>query len=150
MGNSDICLEVITINDTIPPVFTSVPDPVQWCVQDIVEAFWNFAGDITPVRPDWHTFYAGGTTFDLNTATFSDNCTPAILLVLHWKIQFAGGAILSGTGQISAWPVNIVFPLGINTITYWLEDQCENLTPLASRPVVTVIVYPRPDITRNF
>lgn len=150
LGNSDICDEIITIDDTIPPVFTAVPDSVKWCVQDIVVAFWNFAGDITPVRPDWHTFNAGSTTFDLNTATFSDNCTPQPQLILNWQIQFAGGGTLSGTGQLSSWPSNIIFPLGINKITYWLADLCGNVTPPGSRPVVNVIVYPRPDIFRNF
>jgi hypothetical protein len=150
LGNSDICDEVITLNDTIPPVFTENPDSVQWCVQDMVEAFWNFAGDITPVRPDWHTFYAGNTLFDLDPETFSDNCTPSAELALHWQIQFAGGGTLTGSGQPSSWPSNIIFPLGINYVHYWLTDNCGNITQPSDQVVVTVIVYPRPDIFRNF
>lgn len=150
MGNSDICDEIITLNDTIPPVIAPGADTTEWCVQDIVVAFWNFAGDITPIRPDWHTFYAGNTTFDLNPASFSDNCTPAPQLVLNWQIQFAGGGNLNGIGQISTWPSNIIFPMGINTITYWLKDNCNNVTPPSGRLIVDVIVYPRPDIFRNF
>ena len=71
-------------------------------------------------------------------------------LFLHWKIELVGGMEITGTGQISTYLFNIQFPLGNNTITYWLEDQSGNLTPEASRPVVTVTVLPRPDINRDF
>lgn len=148
-GCSSSTTASVGVTDNSPPVFLSAPSPVHWCVQDIVQAFW-LAGDITPIRPDWYTFTAGGTTFDLNVSTFQDNCTPAGSLVLHWSILFAGGATLSGTGQISAYPSNIVFPLGTSVITYWLEDQSGNLTPVSGRPQVMVLVHPRPSITRNF
>ena len=149
-GCSAITTASVNVLDNVPPLFTNNPNPVRWCVQDIVTAFWDWAGDITPIRPDWYTFYAGGTTFDLDPSTFSDNCTSPADLILHWKITLAGGAVISGAGQISQYPQNIIFPLGISTITYWLLDQSGNFTPLANRPVVVVTVYPRPSITRNF
>lgn len=107
-------------------------------------------GDITPERPDWFTFLAGGTTFDLDPSTFFDNCTAATDLVLHWQIDLAGGGIITGSGQISTYPSNIQFPVGDNTITYWLEDESGNLTPAGNRAVVNVTVHARPDITRDF
>jgi hypothetical protein len=145
----------ITVYDDVPPLFLSFPNPVSYCVQDIVQAFWNFAGDITPIRPDWHTFYAGGTTFDLDPSTFNDNCCAPADLILHWEIDLVGGGVITGTGQISHYPSDIIFPMGTNTITYWLEDLSGNVTPvwlppLYHRPVVQVIVLPRPVITRNF
>jgi hypothetical protein len=149
-GCSAVTTASVTVLDNEPPVFNSIPNPVQWCVQDIIAAFWDLNGDITPIRPDWYTFYAGGTNFDLNPAIFSDNCTSSSNLTLHWTITLAGGAVISGVGQISQYASNIIFPLGNSTVTYWLEDQSGNLTPVANRPVVLVAVLPRPSITRNF
>ena len=149
-GCSSSTTASVTVVDSIAPYFLTLPNPVYWCVQDIVDANWDGLGDITPERPEYHTFYAGSTIFDLNPATFSDNCTTAGTLVLHWQIELVGGAVITGSGQISAYPLNIQFPLGNNTITYWLEDQSGNLTPEASRPDVTVTVLQRPDINRDF
>ncbi len=140
----------IGVLDNTPPLFISFPNPVHWCVQDIIEANWDGMGDITPERPDWFTFLAGGTTFDLDPSTFFDNCTAATDLVLHWQIDLAGGGIITGSGQISTYPSNIQFPVGDNTITYWLEDESGNLTPAGNRAVVNVTVHARPDITRDF
>jgi len=150
LGNSDVCNEIITIDDTIPPVFTVFQDTVKNCVQDIVQAFWDFMGDITPIRPDWYTFIAGNTLLDLNPSTFSDNCTVQEDLILHWKITLVGGTIITGSGQVSTYNSDIQFPLGDNIITYWLEDNCGNLTPPGNRPVAIIRVLARPDITRNF
>ncbi len=133
-----------------PPQFTNFSDTVHWCVQDIVAAIWDGACDFTPIRPDWHTMYAGDTSLDIDMSSFSDDCTPPEELILHWKITLVGGTIITGTGQVSTYGSNIQFPLGDNTITYWLEDQCGNLTPLADRPVVIVRVFPRPEITKSF
>lgn len=149
-GCTSVTTATVTAGDISPPVFLVNPGAVHFCVQDIIKAFWNFAGDITPSRPDWYTFHSGQTTFDLNPATFSDNCTTPANLILHWKISLSGGGILSSTGQISHYPSDIVFPLGTSIITYWLEDIAGNLTPEALKPAVQVIVHPRPDITRNF
>ncbi len=149
-GCTSTTTATVTVGDNTPPVFLVTPSPVHFCVEDIVHAFWNFAGDITPVRPDWHTFYAGGTVFDLSPATFSDDCTAAGALILHWRIDLVGGSVITGTGQVSLYPSNIIFPLGTSTITYWLEDQSGNLTQVNKRPVRLVIVHARPDITRNF
>jgi hypothetical protein len=140
----------VTVGDNIPPMITGPVPSVHFCVQDIIVAFWNFAGDITPIRPDWYTLHHGDTDLDINPASFSDNCSLPSNMILHWRIDLVGGAIISGIGQISAYPNNIIFPLGTSTVTYWLEDQVGNLTPLASRPVRLVIVHARPDITRNF
>ncbi|MCX6283305.1 MAG: hypothetical protein NTW31_03585 [Bacteroidetes bacterium] len=149
-GCTSVTTATITVGDNSPPVFLINPPPDHFCVQDIIQAFWNFAGDISPVRPDWFTFHSGQTNFDLNPSTFSDNCTLPSNLILHWSISLAGGGVISGTGQISKYPSDIVFPLGTSTITYWLEDMAGNLTLPGGRPVVQVIVHPRPDITRNF
>ncbi|MEI7982669.1 MAG: HYR domain-containing protein, partial [Bacteroidota bacterium] len=148
-GNVDICQEIITIDDTVPPQINS-HDSVHWCVQDIVQAIWDRAGDFTPPRPDWYTFNAGNTSLDLDPSTFSDNCTLPANLILHWEITLNGGTVITGIDQISAYPTIIQFPLGNNTIIYWLEDQCGNLTPPQSRLVVTVIVHARPTIIENF
>jgi len=149
-GNTDVCDEIITINDTIPPVFTVVPDSVHRCVQDIVQAIWDGAGDFNPIRPDWSTFHAGDVSLDLDPSTFFDNCVTPGNLILHWRITLVGGGVINGTGQVSLYPNDILFPLGNNAIIYWLEDQCGNLTPAGSRPVVIVKVFPRPTITRDF
>lgn len=140
----------VTVVDNSTPYFLSFPNPVFWCVQDIVEAYWDGMGDFTPVRPDYHTFYAGSTTFDLDPSTFYDNCTDSDDLLLHWRIELVVGADITGSGQISTYPSDIQFPLGDNTIIYWLEDQSGNITPEASRPEVTITVHPRPDINRDF
>jgi len=149
-GCSSTTTATVTVGDNTPPVFLVNPGPVHFCVQDIIQAFWNFAGDITPIRPDWYTFHSGQTTFDLSPATFSDNCTSPANLILHWRINLVGGTVINGVGQLSLYPLDIIFPLGTSTITYWLEDRAGNLTPVNLRPVVQVIVHPRPDITRNF
>jgi hypothetical protein len=148
-GNVDICQEIIAINDTVPPVINAT-DTIHRCVQDIVEAVWDGIGDFIPIRPDWYTFHASDTSLDLNPSIFSDNCTAPGNLILHWKITLVGGVEITGIGQISTYPSNIQFPLGENPIIFWLEDQCGNLTPPESRPVVTVRVHARPLILGNF
>ncbi|MFC2102485.1 PKD-like domain-containing protein, partial [Bacteroidota bacterium] len=60
-GCSSTTTATVTVMDDQPPFFLSFPDSIYWCVQDIVEAWWDGIGDITPERPDYHTFYAGGT-----------------------------------------------------------------------------------------
>lgn len=149
-GCTSTTTAAVTVGDHTPPVFLNNSGAVHFCVQDIIQAFWNFAGDFIPVRPDWYTFHKGQTTFDLNPALFSDNCTPPANLILHWSINLVGGAIITGAGKISNYPQDILFPLGTSTIIYWLEDLAGNLTPSAQRRVVEVIVHARPDITRNF
>lgn len=149
-GCSSSTTASVTVLDDEPPYFLNFPDSIYLCVQDIVEAWWDGMGDFTPERPDYHTFHSGNTILDLDLATFSDNCSPPEELILHWRIELVGGTIITGTGQISMYPSNIQFPLGDNTIIYWLEDPSGNVTPEAGRPVVTVTVLARPDITRNF
>ncbi|MBN1198735.1 MAG: hypothetical protein JXA23_05235 [Bacteroidales bacterium] len=149
-GCSSTTTASVTVVDDQPPFFLAFPDSVFWCVQDIVEAWWDGMGDITPERPDYHTFYSGSTELDLNPATFSDDCAPQEDLFLHWRIELVGGTTISSSGQISSYPSDIQFPLGDNLIIYWLEDPSGNVTPEASRPVVIVRVLARPDITRNF
>lgn len=149
-GCSSTTTSAVTVLDDQPPYFLSGPDSVFWCVQDIVEAWWNGMGDIIPERPDYHTLYAGSTELDLKPATFSDNCSSPEDLLLHWRIELVGGSIITASGQISSYPSAIEFPLGDNTIIYWLEDPSGNVTPEASQPIVIVRVLARPDITRNF
>jgi len=149
-GCSSTTTASVTVLDDEPPLFINFPDSIYLCVQDIIEAWWDGMGDITPERPDYHTFFAGSTILDLDLSTLFDNCSPAGDLLIHWRIELVGGVVLTGSGQISTYPLNIEFPLGDNTIIYWLEDQSGNVTPEASRPVVTVTILARPDITRIF
>ncbi|MCK9203673.1 MAG: HYR domain-containing protein [Bacteroidales bacterium] len=147
--NTDICVETITIDDTVPPMINT-PDTVHWCVMDIAEAHWDGISDITPIRPDWYTFHSGDHSLDIDPSAFSDNCTLPENLILHWQITLAGGTEITGSGQISTYPADIHFLLGDNPIVFWLEDQCGNLTPPGNRPVMTIKVHARPDIIRNF
>jgi len=149
-GCIDTTFVSATVVDNQPPYFLTAPDSVYWCVQDIIEAWWDGMGDITPDRPDYHTFYPGDTDLDLNIATFSDSCSPSGSLILHWHIELVGGGTITGTGQLSTYPTPVQFPLGDNPITYWLEDPSGNVTPEAERPRVIVRVLARPEITRNF
>lgn len=149
-GCSSVTTSSVTVQDNEGPYFLVAPDSVYWCVQDIVEAWWDGTGDINPERPDYHTFIAGNTIFDLDPSIFYDNCTSPGSLILHWQIILVGGMVITGSGQISGYPQNIQFPLGDNIITYWLEDASGNLTPEALRPEVIVTVLPRPDIVQNF
>jgi PKD-like domain/PKD domain len=148
-------VQTITVLDLIPPAFTSLPTPVHtFCVIDIITAnFYPDTMDITPVRPDYYILSdADKTSLNLNPATFWDNCTPAANLTLHWRIDFNGGipAPITGTGQISAYPGVILFPGApivevTHSITYWLEDGCQNL---GNEAVVSIIIKPRPHVIK--
>ena len=148
-------VQTITVRDIIPPHFLPIPDTIHnFCVIDLISAgFYPDTVDITPVRPDYFVLDgADKNRLDLNPATFMDNCTPSTDVILHWRIDFDGGnpAPITGTGQVSAYPGPIIFPGApvvavTHTISYWLEDDCGNLS---SEVVIPIIINPRPDVIK--
>jgi uncharacterized protein affecting Mg2+/Co2+ transport len=150
-------VQTITVLDIIPPAFTSLPTPVRtFCVINLITAnFYPDTMDISPVRPDYYFLSdADKSSLNLDPATFWDNCTPAANLTLHWRIDFNGGILppVTGTGQVSAFPGLILFPGApivevTHSITYWLEDGCQNLGVEA---VVLIIIKPRPHVIKMY
>lgn len=139
--------------DNQPPTFTA-PALFSFCVEYIITAdYYDPTEDIAPERPEYYLFAAGDTTFNLDTATFGDNCCDNDDLVIHWRIDFNGGFPLSinGIGQPSTYGTDIELPgdgitfLDItHTITYWLEDCNGNISAEVERDI---IIKPRPEVT---
>ena len=108
-------------------------------------------------QPDYYLFRKGTTVFDVDTLSFSDNCTPANQLILHWRIDFSGPTpppSVSGTGQPSTYPTDIVFPGDgitfnneIHTITYWVVDQSGNES---IHIPVNITIRPRPVVSYHY
>lgn len=154
-GNTSTASQTVSIIDTTPPQITTPPPPLRYfCVINIITAdFYPDTMDITPVRPDYYILTpADKSSFDLDPGTFWDNCSLTPDLVLHWRIDFSGGVPppLTGTGQISAYAGQILFPGApiidvTHTVSYWLEDECHNLS---SEVMVTVIIKPRPHVIK--
>jgi hypothetical protein len=157
IAGSDTCIQIITVVDTQPPTFTA-PAPFSFCVEDIFTAdYYDPTMDITPDRPEYYLFQAGATTFNLNPASFSDNCPLNCTPEIRWRISFADGSFLPAlpqlyiTGQPSAYPGNIQFPGSVtsdvvHTITYQVVDCNGN----PSLPVtVTLTIKPRPDVQKQ-
>jgi len=151
VSGTDVCSQQITVVDNIPPALSALPK--EFCVLDIDTAFYyDPTIDITPTRPDFYVIKPGDIALDLNPATFSDNCTPVGNLVIHWRIDFNGGtpAPVSGTGQPSLYPSNIIIPGHvtddrIHTITYWLMDAAGNESVHVT---VNITIKPRPNIIK--
>ena len=149
---TDVCTQVITVLDNQPPIFT-IPGPFTFCVEDINQAvYYDPTIDITPIRPDYYTFVSGNTGLDLDASTFTDNCTPAVNLIIHWRIDFNGGtpASISGTGQPSTYGTDIILPghtiNNLNhTISYWLTDAVGNES---LHTVVNITIKPRPNVIK--
>lgn len=155
IAGSDTCSQLITVMDAEKPRFLSLPVSVRYfCVIAIFQAnFYPDTVDISPVRPDYYILTpADKSSLDLNQSTFWDNCTPAASLILHWRIDFNGGAPspVTGTGQISNYSGELRFP-GIpridvtHKISYWLEDSSGNLS---DEIMVSIIIKPRPDVVK--
>jgi len=153
VSGSDMCSQIVTVVDKELPVI-NVPGPFNFCVEDIISASMvSNALKINPA-PDYYLFKSGSPVLDLNPATFTDNCTPANQLVLHWQIDFSAATpapSISGTGQPSTHPGDIVFPGdGIaftdvtHTITYWVVDLNGNESVHKSVPIT---IHPRPSVT---
>lgn len=148
-------VQTITVLDTISPQFSSLPDTIRsFCVIDIITAiYYPDTMDISPVRPDYYILSdADKNSLNLDPSTFLDNCTPSSSMTVHWRIDFNGGTPppITGTGLISGYPGEIRFEGAPNaevthSITYWLEDDCNNLS---SEVKVWIIVKPRPDVVK--
>ncbi len=153
VSGSDMCSQIVTVVDKELPVVI-VPGPFNFCVEDIISASMvSSALKINPA-PDYYLFKSGSPVLDLNPATFTDNCTPANQLVLHWQIDFSAttpAPSISGTGQPSTYPGNIVFPGdGItftdvtHTITYWVVDLNGNESV---HKTILINIHPRPAVS---
>jgi hypothetical protein len=144
------------IPDTVPPRFTAPPGPFRFCVEHVGEAWYSTpSGEVIIERPEYFLFRAGDRYFDLDTATFSDNCCPAGSLTIHWRIDFQGGSPppVAGTGQPSEYPGDIRFPadtvtyaIAVHKVTWWLAD-CNGIESLPQ--TAEILVAPRPRIFHN-
>ncbi len=97
-GNSASCEQIITINETTPPI-ADCP-----------------ANDTIP--SDFNQLYAD---YSLPLFPYSDNCTDSVNIVVTWIIS--GVTTDSGTGLI---PSPFRFNRGLNTISYTFTDACGN------------------------
>ncbi len=152
-AGSDQCSQVITVVDKEPPAIIA-PAPFSFCVEDMISA--SMVSNLLQINPapDYFLFKKGSTALDVNPANFSDNCTPANQLELHWTIDFSSSTptpSISGTGQPSAYPSDITFPGdGVtfkdvtHTITYWVVDPSGNESV---HKAVTITIHPRPAVT---
>ena len=151
------CVQTLSVQDTTPPSFTSLPLLAKnYCVTNIITAsFYPDTMDITPVRPDYYILDSEDkSNLHIDPITFWDNCTPVPDLTLHWRIDFAGGIFppISGTGQISDYPAEILLPGAPNeevahNLTFWLEDDCNNM---GLSTTVQIIVKPRPHVIKLY
>lgn len=152
-AGADTCVQQIIVTDNEPPQFTA-PEPFVLCVEPIVLAeFYQPTTDITPERPEYYTFKAGDVLFDLDTANFHDNCTPAEMLILTWTIQFYDGTEFNGTGQPSTFGSDILIPgdgINFNDVThvikYRLTDASNNQTNFKNSPIT---IKPRPNVIKQ-
>jgi hypothetical protein len=97
-NNSTTVTQTITIGDTTDPTITC-PDP-------------------QTVPADWEQTYG---TVTLSDPNLSDNCTAEADLNLSWVMT--GATEANGTGVI---PSPYQFNIGTTTITYTVEDACDN------------------------
>ncbi|WP_146161540.1 PKD-like domain-containing protein [Mangrovibacterium marinum] len=153
-GNYTECQQKITVDDNTAPVLQPVPIHT-YCV-DRLKDFFVSGGELVFAYSDYYRFQAGSTDLDLNpTAYFSDNCTSADDLALHWTIvddhgdpiKDADGNLLDDeTGQPSELSADILF---VNegqqnryfTIRYWLEDSCGNMSEVRDG-VIEIVARP--------
>jgi len=152
-GNKSSCNQIINIKDNTPPSLV-VPASFGFCVEDLISAaIVSSLLQLNPT-PDYFLFKKGSNTLDVNPVNFSDNCTPANQLVLHWTIDFSSTAptpSISGTGQPSAYVSDINFPgdgatfLDVtHTITYWMTDLAGNESV---HKAVVITIHPRPELS---
>lgn len=152
-GNKSNCSQNIIIKDNDPPTLV-VGASKNFCVENLISAsIVSGSLKINP-GPDYFLLKMGSSLLDLNTADFSDNCTPNNQLLLHWKIDFSVATptpSISGSGQPSVYTNDIIFPgdgftfLDVNhTITYWVVDQSGNESIHKS---VTITIHPRPVVS---
>jgi len=153
VSGSDMCSQIVTVVDKELPVI-NVPGLFNFCVEDIISASMiSSALKINPA-PDYYLFKSGSPVLDVNPAAFTDNCTPANQLVLHWQIDFSAvtpAPSISGTGQPSTHAGDILFPgdgitfLDVtHTITYWVVDLNGNESVHKAVPIT---IHPRPAVS---
>ena len=152
-NNQSNCTQQINIADLIPPVL-QVPASFEFCVENLISA--AIVSNLLKINPtpDYFLFKKGSLLLDLDPAGFSDNCTSPNQLILHWHINFSATTPLpsvSGTGEPSLYPTDIIFPgdgvtfLDVShTITYWLTDLSGNES---IHKVVTITIHPRPAVS---
>jgi len=155
------CTQTVTVFDKQPPTFTVTAASFVQCVEKLETAIYNIATtDINPDRPDYYTLDSGSTLLNLNTATFSDNCSLSKCTVeIRWKIDLSDGTRIPdlstpyNTGQPSTYGMDlhltgdgINFSTLTHTITYWIVDCSENVSLLKTR---TIIIKPRPRLTKG-
>ncbi len=151
VGCSSTCTKTVTVTDGTPPTFTA-PGPFSFCVIDIQSASY-LNDDIFPPRPEHFIFYPEDEYFDVDPASYSDNCCLDEDLILHWEIQFFMGIQdpISGTGQPSDYTDAILFDGAAgadmtHTIRYRLEDCHGNFSAWETRDIV---IKPRPTIIKD-
>jgi hypothetical protein len=153
LGNSAICTQNITVLENEPPSLIA-PAPFNFCVENLISASMVYNLLQLNPDPDYSLFKKGSNALDLDPAGFSDNCTPANQLVIHWKIDFGGIApppSITGMGQPSTYSSDIYLPGdGItfqdvtHTITYMVVDLAGNES--VHKPV-TITIHPRPVVS---
>jgi len=155
------CTQTVTVLDKQPPTFTVTAASFIQCVEDLGIAIYNIATtDINPDRPEYYTLRNGSTLLNLNTATFSDNCSLSKCTVeIRWKIDLSDGTRIPdistpyNTGQPSTYGMDIKltgdginFSTLIHTITYWIVDCSGNVSQPKTR---AIIIKPRPKLTKG-
>ncbi|MBK7171934.1 MAG: HYR domain-containing protein [Bacteroidales bacterium] len=157
ISGSDTCYQTITVVDDQPPAFV-LPGPFSFCVESINTAvYYDPTMDIQPDRPEYYTFIAGSTTFDLDISAITDNCSLGCTPEIRWHIDFADGSILPAlpslyfTGQPSTYSSDIQFP-GILTgnlihkISYQVVDCNGNASAIYE---VNITITPRPNVIKQ-
>ena len=165
-AGSDWCTQTIVVTDTTRPLVYHL-DSLEDCMEMIYSAIYNSATDdlYDPDRPDYLLFEAGDTTLDLEYDEYIDNCDmSACNDSITWQIDFTdvpdqnpphnmiSTPQLKGTGQISEYPLDILFPgdgTYMGDVEHWVSyfvTDCSGNTSLVARR--KVIVNPRPKIDK--
>jgi hypothetical protein len=155
------CTQTVTVLDKQPPTFSVTAASFVQCVEKLETAIYNIpTTDINPDRPDYYNLDRGSTLLNLNTASFSDNCSLSKCTVeIRWKIDLSDGTripalpTLYNTGQPSTYGMDlhltgdgINFSTLTHTITYWIVDCSGNVSLPKTR---TIIIKPRPRLTKG-
>ena len=172
VSGADNCFHIVTVIDTFPPIFTTVPfedcvDPMHWATYDPANAN-PIINHIDPninkyPSPDFHTLLAGST--DLDLLTLEDNCCDSVDMTINWRIDFTDTpnplalspdisySPISGTGQPSTYGSDIELPGdGVyfnaitHTITFWAEDCNGNVS---AEQIENIVITPRPQVIKE-
>jgi hypothetical protein len=110
--------------------------------------------DITPDRPEYYILTdTDKANLDPDPVLFTDNCSSASEMTLHWRIDFNGGnpGPINGTGPVSDYTGELRFAGAVSnnvvhSITYWLTDAAGNSSV---DKTVTITITPRPNIIKQ-